>query len=155
MSISDCDCASGYELVGSQCKGCPIDQYRDRQKHKTCISCPEDFTTLHIGTKTSDDCVCKPTKYYESSTLGGDNIDGTCRECPPNHYCPGGWEKSTTDVHATAKPCPHGSRLDNDGYLPLIHSFVNTSFAILLIAIISTQLTQVFLFLQHQGRCLR
>lgn len=67
-NISDCVCAAGYWLEGSECVACPI------------------YATSPIASASEEDCFCKPGWYDE----GPDDMLLNCTICPP---CPAGLKR--------------------------------------------------------------
>ena len=114
VSVNDCSCECGTELVSGQCIACRAGWY-GLGGGSPCSPCP-----ITNYTRASGQCVCKACNEHEqaldgmycSCIQGYYNNSGTCSPCPPGTYA---------NKSSICNPCPSSS------YNPFYHQTVCTS----------------------------
>ena len=97
-----CDCAAGFYgtgtgLTGSgtECYQCPAGKYSDSGAAVCTVCASYPLSVSPPESTSAASCGCR-SGYYGNIL----SPNGTCQECPPNFYCPGGAEEL---------PCPANS----------------------------------------------
>ena len=79
---AQCECGPGFgfDIRQGICSPCSKGTYKADAGDTLCLTCPERKSTLELGSKSADDCLC---------AVGFKLANDSCIECPPSSYCNG------------------------------------------------------------------
>ncbi|AFZ80134.1 hypothetical protein BEWA_029850 [Theileria equi strain WA] len=105
--LSECLCPPGSFFSNNACLKCPSGTFSQDHGSYVCLGrCRENEVSTVVGASSLSELKCMCIEGFYST-------DGSCKECPPNHYCKGGMEQPvpcgngmiTTSIGKSAKDC--------------------------------------------------
>ena len=75
-----CTCGPGKMLIGTVCESCEVGKFKDFLGISSCELCDQNIlfsTTLFVGAKSPDDCVCPESTYLDEKRTNCIYVDST------------------------------------------------------------------------------
>ena len=88
VSVCECGPGFGFDRQTGVCSPCAQGSYKEVAGNSLCSGCPVDKSTLQEGSRSIQDCLCRPGSFLVSS-VSSNQSGGDCSTCHPGSYCNG------------------------------------------------------------------